>query len=61
MKNYVVFRNVRNFSIEKLLIYLRERIHINVRMKISVGRYGQFRGGGENFRQIQTNFSDNFW
>ena len=41
MKKYVVFCNLRIFSTGKLLKYLRKRIRVNVRMKISVGRYGQ--------------------
>ena len=32
MDRYVVFRNVRSSSTEKLLNYLRKRICINVRM-----------------------------
>ena len=54
MKKYVVFRNVRTFSTEKMLYYLRIHIRINVHMKISVGTNGQFGGGMkilDKFRQ----------
>ena len=52
MKKDVVFRNLRTFSTEKLLKYLRKHIRINVRMKISVGTYGKL---GEEGRKIQSN------
>ena len=50
MEKYVVFRNVRSSSTEKLLNYLRDRIRINVRM-VNLGNRGV-----KNFSQIQTRF-----
>ena len=38
MEKYVVFRNVRSSSTEKLLNYLRESIRINIRMVNLVNR-----------------------
>ena len=52
MEKYVVFRNVRSSSTEKLLIYLRERIRINVRV-VNLGNRGV-----KSFSQFKSNFSD---
>ena len=50
MERYLVFRNVRRSSTEKMLNYLRERIRINVRIVNFVNMWVK------SFSQLKSNF-----